>query len=102
MDVSPRYLHQYMRLPKDDHVDANLRDVEIDAAETLSRRSVERVYFSHEPQYTRYFVKKYQRQSALINRTTYLRVWLVDEVVRRFLHRPSSNSKVIVHLGCGR
>ncbi|KAI9694117.1 MAG: tRNA methyltransferase ppm2 [Bathelium mastoideum] len=34
----------------------------------VSKRSVERLYRSNEPEFLRYFVKKYQRRSPLINR----------------------------------
>lgn len=67
----------------------------------MSKRSVERLYFPHEPHYFRYFVKKPQRRAPLINRGYWLRMKAVDHVVRQFLEEPSQKQKVVVNLGCG-
>ncbi|EFW98978.1 leucine carboxyl methyltransferase [Grosmannia clavigera kw1407] len=44
----------------------------------VSKRSVERIYYSGEREYYRYFVKKYQRRAPLINRGYHLRLHLID------------------------
>lgn len=67
----------------------------------VSKRSVERLYFPNEPHYFRYFVKKPQRRSPLINRGYWLRMKAVDSVVRQFLETPSNKQKVVINLGCG-
>ncbi|PHH65395.1 hypothetical protein CDD81_2499 [Ophiocordyceps australis] len=69
----------------------------------VSKRSVERLYHSKEPQFFRYFVanNKFQRRSPLINRGYWLRLRAIDRLVGRFLSRPSSKPKVVVNLGCG-
>ncbi|EPE07494.1 leucine carboxyl methyltransferase [Ophiostoma piceae UAMH 11346] len=67
----------------------------------VSKRSVERIYHPNDPQYLRFFVKKYQRRTPLVNRGYFLRMRLVDTMVSRFLSRPSGKTKVIVNLGCG-
>ncbi|KAF4120978.1 tRNA wybutosine-synthesizing protein 4 [Geosmithia morbida] len=67
----------------------------------VSKRSVERLYYANEPHYFRYFVQKPQRRAPLINRGYWLRLKAIDVVVRQFLSRPSTNTKIIVNLGCG-
>src|SRR6187402_423862 len=67
----------------------------------VSKRSVERLYFPDEPHFFRYFVKKPQRRSPLINRGYWLRMKAVDQVVRQFLERTSGKPKVVINLGCG-
>ncbi|KAI1007285.1 tRNA wybutosine-synthesizing protein 4 [Podosphaera aphanis] len=67
----------------------------------VSKRSVERIYFSHEPQFFRYFVKKPQRRSPLINRGYWLRMKAIDHVVSGFLKQKSSKQKVVINVGCG-
>ncbi|PHH83163.1 hypothetical protein CDD82_3328 [Ophiocordyceps australis] len=69
----------------------------------VSKRSVERLYHSKEPQFFRYFVanNKFQRRSPLINRGYWLRLRAIDRLVGRFLSRPSPKPKVVVNLGCG-
>ncbi|KAG9232208.1 hypothetical protein BJ875DRAFT_467488 [Amylocarpus encephaloides] len=67
----------------------------------VSKRSVERLYFPHEPHFFRYFVKRPQRRSPLINRGYWLRMKAVDFVVRQFLKLPSEKRKMVVNLGCG-
>ncbi|KAI1412461.1 LCM-domain-containing protein [Hypoxylon sp. FL1857] len=67
----------------------------------VSKRSVERIYYPDEPQFFRFFVKKFQRRAPLINRGYYIRLHVIDVAVRRFLERPSDKKKVVVNLGCG-
>lgn len=66
----------------------------------VSKRSVERLYHP-EPHFFRYFVKKPQRRSPLINRGYWLRMHLIEHVVNIFLDEPSEKKKVILNLGCG-
>lgn len=68
----------------------------------MSKRSVEKIYYPNEPHFFRYFVKKFQRRSPLINRGYHLRLHVIDVAVRDFLRRPSNKTKVVVNLGCGR
>ncbi|CUS14295.1 unnamed protein product [Tuber aestivum] len=71
----------------------------------VSKRSVERLYSKpEEPQLLRYFVKKPQRRSPLINRGYWLRTQVVDHVVRSFLFEKlpdPKRKKVVINLGCG-
>lgn len=71
-----------------------------------SKRSVERLYYPNEPHFFRFFVKKFQRRAPLINRGYHLRLHVIDVTLRNFLRQPSptpsSKTKVIVNLGCGR
>lgn len=75
----------------------------------VSKRSVERLYSkSDEHQFLRYFVKKPQRRSPLINRGYWLRMRAVEYVVRSFLSEETIDprtkvvvKKVVVNLGCG-
>ncbi|KAI0595774.1 leucine carboxyl methyltransferase [Biscogniauxia sp. FL1348] len=67
----------------------------------VSKRSVERIYYPDEPQFFRFFVKKFQRRAPLINRGYHLRLHVIDLAVRQFLERPCSKTKVVVNLGCG-
>lgn len=67
----------------------------------VSKRSVERLYYPTEPHYFRYFVKKPQRRSPLINRGYWLRMRAVDLVVRQFLEEASTKQKIVINLGCG-
>ena len=66
----------------------------------VSKRSVERLYYP-EPHFFRYFVKRPQRRSPLINRGYWLRMHAVEQVVRRFLQEPTQMRKVVLNLGCG-
>ena len=68
----------------------------------MSKRSVEKIYYPNEPHFFRYFVKRFQRRSPLINRGYHLRLHVIDVAVRDFLRRPSNKAKVVVNLGCGR
>ncbi|TVY85049.1 tRNA wybutosine-synthesizing protein [Lachnellula suecica] len=67
----------------------------------VSKRSVERLYFPDEPHFFRYFVKKPQRRSPLINRGYWLRMKAIDNTVRQFLEQPTQSRKVVINLGCG-
>ncbi|KAI1104440.1 LCM-domain-containing protein [Jackrogersella minutella] len=67
----------------------------------VSKRSVERIYYPDEPHFFRFFVKKFVRRAPLINRGYYIRLHVIDVVVRRFLERPSGKKKVVINLGCG-
>ncbi|KAK4190317.1 putative leucine carboxyl methyltransferase 2 [Podospora australis] len=77
----------------------------------VSKRSVEKLYFpSEEPEFFRYFVKKFQRRAPLINRGYWLRLRVIDVLVRNFLLREDlrkgkdgkeEKKKVVVNLGCG-
>ena len=66
----------------------------------VSKRSVERLYYQ-EPHFYRYFVKKPQRRSPLINRGYWLRMRTVEHIIEQFLEEPSKKKKIIINLGCG-
>ncbi|QVM12958.1 tRNA methyltransferase ppm2 [Coccidioides posadasii str. Silveira] len=66
----------------------------------VSKRSVEQLYYP-EPHFIRYFVKKRQRRSPLINRGYWLRMYAIEHTVKVFLERPSDRPKVIINFGCG-
>lgn len=67
----------------------------------VSKRSVERLYYPHEPHFFRWFVKKPQRRAPLINRGYWLRMKAVDHVVRQFLEESTTKQKLVINLGCG-
>ncbi|KAI5795571.1 hypothetical protein EDC01DRAFT_56907 [Geopyxis carbonaria] len=70
----------------------------------VSKRSVERLYSNdNEHQFLRYFVRKPQRRSPIINRGYWLRMQAVEYVVHSFLRAelPVPKKKVVVNLGCG-
>ncbi|KAK0741628.1 hypothetical protein B0T21DRAFT_381455 [Apiosordaria backusii] len=72
----------------------------------VSKRSVEKIYHPAEPPFFRYFVSKYQRRAPLINRGYWLRLRVIDVLVRDFLKRPlrvreGKKRKVVVNLGAG-
>ncbi|KAK3315207.1 methyltransferase-like protein [Apodospora peruviana] len=72
----------------------------------VSKRSVEKLYYPNEAHYFRFFVKRFQRRSPLINRGYHLRLHVIDVLVRDFLQRPripgkSKKKRVVVNLGCG-
>lgn len=69
----------------------------------VSKRSVEKLYLSGEPNFLRPFVTKFKRRAPLINRGYWLRMKVIEHVVRQFLESPidGSKSKVVVNLGCG-
>ncbi|KNG84409.1 leucine carboxyl methyltransferase 2 [Aspergillus nomiae NRRL 13137] len=66
----------------------------------VSKRSVEMLYYP-KPHFFRYFVKKPQRRSPLINREYWLRMHAVAETVRKFMREPSDKPKFVLNLGCG-
>ena len=66
----------------------------------VSKRSVERLYYQ-EPHFYRYFVKKPQRRSPLINRGYWIRMYAIEEIIKQFLDEPSKKKKIILNLGCG-
>ncbi|ETS82316.1 hypothetical protein PFICI_07318 [Pestalotiopsis fici W106-1] len=67
----------------------------------VSKRSVERIYYPDEPHFFRFFVKKFQRRSPLINRGYHIRLHVIDVAVRNFLRKPSLKRKVVINLGAG-
>ncbi|KAI9732357.1 MAG: tRNA methyltransferase ppm2 [Cirrosporium novae-zelandiae] len=64
----------------------------------VSKRAVERLYYP-EPHFFRYFVKKPQRRSPLINRGYWLRMQAVEHAVCQFLQVPTDKTKVVINLG---
>ncbi|EAW13037.1 tRNA methyltransferase PPM2 [Aspergillus clavatus NRRL 1] len=66
----------------------------------VSKRSVELLYYP-KPHFFRYFVKKPQRRSPLINRGYWLRMHAMEETVRQFMSQPSDKPKFVLNLGCG-
>ncbi|KAF7591242.1 tRNA methyltransferase ppm2 [Aspergillus hancockii] len=66
----------------------------------VSKRSVEMLYYP-KPHFFRYFVKKPQRRSPLINRGYWLRMHAMAETVRKFMREPSDKPKFVLNLGCG-
>ncbi|KAG5953471.1 hypothetical protein E4U53_005463 [Claviceps sorghi] len=76
--------------------------METNSSSIVSKRSVEKLYYSNESHYFRYFVNKYQRRAPLINRGYWLRLRAIDVVVRRFLTKHQRDKKkLIINLGCG-
>lgn len=67
----------------------------------VSKRSVERIYYPDEPHFFRFFVRKFQRRSPLINRGYHLRLHVIDVAVKNFLQKPSTKRKVVINLGAG-
>jgi len=69
----------------------------------VSKRSVEKLYLSDEPEYLRPLVGKFKRRAPLINRGYWLRMKAIEHVVRKFLELPlhGNTRKVVVNLGCG-
>lgn len=67
----------------------------------VSKRSVEKLYYSSDPEYFRYFVSKFKRRSPLINRGYWLRMKAIDYTVTRFLAERTAKRKVVINLGCG-
>lgn len=67
----------------------------------VSKRSVEKLYWTGEPEYFRHFVSKFKRRSPLINRGYWLRMRAVEHTVEKFLEEPSEKEKLVVNLGCG-
>jgi tRNA wybutosine-synthesizing protein 4 len=67
----------------------------------VSKRSVEKLYFSNEPSFLKPFVAKFKRRAPLINRGYWLRMKAIENAVQEFLEQPSSKPRVVVNLGCG-
>lgn len=67
----------------------------------VSKRSVEKLYYSGQTEYFRYFVRKFQRRAPLINRGYWLRMRAIDHTVRNFLIEENGKHKVVINLGCG-
>lgn len=66
-----------------------------------SKRSVEMIYYP-QPHFFRYFVKKPQRRSPIINRGYWLRMHAMAETVRQFMEKaPVDKPKFVLNLGCG-
>ncbi|RKF59928.1 tRNA wybutosine-synthesizing protein 4 [Golovinomyces cichoracearum] len=75
--------------------------IETNNSSIVSKRSVERLYFSSQPQFYRHFVKKPKRRSPLINRGYWLRIKAIDSVVSKFLAQNCTKRKFVINLGCG-
>lgn len=67
----------------------------------VSKRSVEKLYYAHEPQYFQHFTGKFKRRSPLINRGYWLRMRAIEHTVEKFLEEPSGKKKLVINLGCG-
>ncbi|KAK4144068.1 S-adenosyl-L-methionine-dependent methyltransferase [Dichotomopilus funicola] len=69
----------------------------------VSKRSVEKLYYPTEPPFFRHFVAKFQRRAPLINRGYWLRLRVIDVLVRDFLRGVQRRGKrgVVINLGCG-
>lgn len=69
----------------------------------VSKRSVEKLYLSDEPEFLRPFVSKFKRRAPLINRGYWLRMKAIEHVVKQFLEHPlgDARGKAVVNLGCG-
>ena len=90
---------QAMGVPAKDKRDDFIMDT--NSSSIVSKRSVEKLYYAGQPEYFRYFVRKFQRRSPLINRGYWLRMKAIDHVVRNFLQEDGDKHKVVVNLGCG-
>ena len=86
--------------PKSRKAKADASVMDTNNSSIVSKRSVERLYYQ-EPHFYRYFVKKPQRRSPLINRGYWLRMYALEQVIESFLDDPSKKKKVILNLGCG-
>jgi tRNA wybutosine-synthesizing protein 4 len=67
----------------------------------VSKRSVEKLYFPHEPSFLSPFVPNFKRRAPLINRGYWLRMKAIESSVHDFLRAPSHLPKAVVNLGCG-
>jgi tRNA wybutosine-synthesizing protein 4 len=68
----------------------------------ISKRSVEKIYLSHEPQFLHSFVPNFKRRAPLINRGYWLRTRAIESRVESFLTREGGTGcKAVVNLGCG-
>ncbi|TKX21982.1 cupin-like domain-containing protein 4 [Elsinoe australis] len=75
--------------------------MDTNSSSIVSKRSVEKLYYPKQPEYFRYFVRKFQRRSPLINRGYWLRMKAIDKTVENFLREDNGKIKVVVNLGCG-
>lgn len=89
--------------------------MDTNSSSIVSKRSVEKLYYNAldpamkadsatgvQKEYFRFFVKKFQRRSPLINRGYWLRMKAVDSVIRRFLEDgEKGRRKIVVNLGAG-
>lgn len=66
---------------------------------TVSKRSVEMLYYTR-PHFYRYFVKKPKKRTSLINRGYLLRMKAIEYQLKAFLSQ-TSGQKVVINLGCG-
>lgn len=85
--------------PKKEHRDELIMDT--NKSSIVSKRSVEKLYYSGQPEYFRYFVGKFKRRSPLINRGYWLRMKAIEYAVSRFLSERTAKRKVVINLGCG-
>lgn len=90
---------QAMGLPAKDKRDDFIMDT--NNSSIVSKRSVEKLYYAGQPEYFRYFVKKFQRRSPLINRGYWLRMKAISHVVDDFLKTDDGKHKIVLNLGCG-
>jgi tRNA wybutosine-synthesizing protein 4 len=67
----------------------------------VSKRSMEKIYYSDEPEFLRPFVGKFKRRAPLINRGYWLRMKAIEQVVKHFLDENTGKRKAIINLGCG-
>ena len=67
----------------------------------VSKRSVEKIYHSEDRGFLRYFVRKFQRRSPLINRGYWLRMRAIESTVHNYLVLNADKNVQIVNLGCG-
>jgi hypothetical protein len=98
--MEEEYQHSTRQLTPNWHV------LKTNNSSIVSKRSVEKLYYPNEPHFFRFFVKKFQRRAPLINRGYFLRMHVIDVLVRNFLSESStsgqSKRKVVLNLGCGR
>ena len=67
---------------------------------TVSKRSVEALYYPR-PHFYRYFVRKKKNRAPLVNRGYWLRMQIIERNVKKFLRQTTSARKVVINLGCG-
>ncbi|KAF4554775.1 Cupin-like domain-containing protein [Elsinoe fawcettii] len=75
--------------------------MDTNSSSIVSKRSVEKLYYPKQAEYFRFFVRKFQRRSPLINRGYWLRMKAIEKTVAEFLEEDSTKTKVVVNLGCG-
>ncbi|KAF2708800.1 LCM-domain-containing protein [Pleomassaria siparia CBS 279.74] len=67
----------------------------------VSKRCVSKLYFPDEPDFYEPFVGKYVRRNPLINRGYWLRMHVIEQVIRQFLEEDNGKRKIVINLGCG-